>query len=376
MKIGLLLPSSNFVEGISKDIKTGFSQGLKEGGVEDAQLLFETGGYNASKNLVQDKVQAMLLKDEVDLVMSPMNVGMYKELEGILSSNNVPLIAINMGADPYYKEERTDWVFDLSINQFRSAWMMGNYAAKHLGPKGQSFTCLHEGGYAQTLSGAIGIEAAGGKQVFSGVTHRAAREEDPTDVLEAGMIDTMDFALGYYSSKEAVSFLNAYWGKGLSSDKLIGNFFMIEDDVLAQVGEKALGIRTCFSWDRNDLSNPMNAKFIKEFEEQRNKRASAFGLVAYEAGLLLAQAIRAGGNLKEALAQAKAEGPRGEIAFNQGDELPGRKEYLMEVAKTEDGTLYQKTVEELEVPELYYEQRGMVETNMSKQGWVNPYLVG
>lgn len=380
MKIGLLLPSSNFINGVAKDITSAFQKGLEKGGASNIEFVFETGGYNASKPLVQDKVQSMILKDNVDVILAPLNVGLFKDVNDILKSSDVPLIANWLGEDPYFEAEVSDHVFSLSLNHWRSCWIGGKYGAEHIGKTCQSYACIHDGGYASPMGGAIGVESGGGTQVFSGVTHQGAREEDPTEVLNIGLEDKMDFIMAYYSSKEAISFLRACWALGITNDQIIGNFFMAEDDVLAELGDDAIGLKVTSGWNKDDLSDPLTKEFTDWFISNRGKKPSCYGLLAYESGLLFADALKEKETNKygliDGLTEAKIQGPRGTVSFARGPVKDESKEFLLEVAKAEDGSLYRKKVEELPIPDLYHEHRTAAEKNTRKQGWNNPYLIG
>lgn len=379
MKIGILLPSSNFIKGVSKDISSAFQKGLEKGQAEGVEVVLETGGYNASKPLVIDKVQSMILKSEVDAILAPLNIGLFKDVNDILRSNEIPLIANWLGEDPYFEEEISDHIFSLSFNQWRSAWLTGKFGAENIGKTCQSYTCIHDGGYGVTMAGAIGVESGGGQQVFSGVTHREARDEDPTEVLNLGLEDKMDFIMGYYSSKEAISFLKTVWGMGIPNKEIIGNFFMAEDDVLEELGDQMLGLRVTSGWNKDDLSDPVAKEFTEWFEGKRGKKPSCYGLMAYESGWLLANALNNmkadKSSLMDALAKVRIDGPRGNVGFCTGPVKDESKEYLLEVAKREDGSLYRKLVQELPIPDLYHEHRTAAEKNTRKQGWLNPYLI-
>lgn len=389
MKIGFLLPNSVFIPSVGKDLVTFFKKGLQDGGVSDFEVAIEVGGYNALEQVVSDKMNSLLLKDDVDLIFAPLNIGLYRKVAPIFDSSKIPLIANWLGEDLLFERDIFKGIFTHGLDQWQSAWMTGYHGCKTLGKQGVAISSIHDGGYGMSLASSIGIETAGGRQIFTGITHRDSRSEDPTETLKAAYSSEVDFTLGLYSSKEGVSFLNSYWALGHKNETLLGNSFMVEDDVLAEVGDKALGIQVTSNWNRDndsneDNSNEKNMAFRTWAKENRGAEPNAYALLAYESGLMAATAAtRIEGSLEgnrqaylDALRDVSVEGPRGAVSFHKGLEEPKPKEYLLEVSKREDGSLYKRMVKELEIPEVYYEQRDMARKNLDKQGWTNPYLIG
>jgi len=379
MKIGLLVPGSNYLPTVGKDIVACVKHGLADE-LDVVALTIEPGGYNAAKQLVLDKIQSMVLKDDIDLVLAPLNVGLFPELDAMLKSNDIPIIANWLGEDVYFDEHKSDYIFSNSIDQWQSSWMAGRYAGEHFGKTAATFSSIHDGGYGVALAYAIGFEGAGGAPKYTGVTHRTARDEDSTESIKEGMSDGVDTVYALYSGKEAVSFLRDYWALGHSNETLITNYFMVEDDVLESVGKQAIGIKTISNWDKDDDSNPLNVEFNQWFKDKLKKPSHIYGLLAYETGLILADVIRSGVDISDtnaffkALADTRVDGPRGMVNLSRGEDII-RKEYLLEVAEREDGSLYRKRIKELEVPELYTEQLALAKKNLQKNGWLNPYLI-
>lgn len=384
MKIGFLLPNSVFIPTLGKDLVAFFKKGLQDGGVSDFDVAVEVGGYNAAEQLVSDKMSSLLLKDDVDLVYAPLNIGLYRKVESIFDAAKIPLIANWLGEDLVYERDIFPSIFTHGLDQWQSSWMAGYYGCATHGRLAATLSCLHDGGYGMSFAAGIGIEAAGGRLTLAGITHRDSRTEDPSGTIKEAIADNVDFTYGLYSSKEGVSFLNSYWKLGHKNDNLLGTSFMVGDDVLAEVGDKALGIQVTSNWNRDDDPNEKNMALRAWAKENRGYEPNAYALLAYESGLMTAAAAtKIDGSLErnrqaflDALRDVSVEGPRGAVSFHKGLEEPKPKEYLLEVSKREDGSLYKRLVKELEIPDLYYEQRSKARKSFDKHGWTNPYLVG
>ena len=383
MKIGFLLPSSAFLPTVGKDLVAYFKKGLQDAGMWNFEVVKEVGGYNSAEQLVCDKMNSLLLKDDVDIIFAPLNVGLYRKVESIFESKKIPLITNWLGEDLLFERDIYPSIYTHGLDQWQSAWMAGYYGCKTYGPKCASISSIHDGGYGISLAANIGAETAGGKFTFTGVTHRNSRDEDPSEILKMAFSEEVDFTLGMHSSKEAISFLNSYCELGHKTDTLLANLAMVEDDVLAQVGDKALGIQLTSNWNRDDDANEKNMALRTWAKENGGNEPNAYALLAYESGLMVATAaIEVDGKLEnnrqaylDALRHVSVEGSRGTVSFHKGLEEPKPKEYLLEVSKREDGSLYKRMVKELEIPDEYYKQRDQARKNLDKQGWLNPYLI-
>ena len=128
MRIGLLLPNSNYVPRLAKDIRQWIDIGLSEGGSTSHELFIETTTYNESKNLVRSALQDLLIKQDVDVVVAPLNPAMAADVEDLMGGQEVPLIMLNMGEDIGVGDTAPPWVFSNSFNLWRSSWLMGQMA--------------------------------------------------------------------------------------------------------------------------------------------------------------------------------------------------------------------------------------------------------
>ena len=380
IKIGLLAPNSNYLPFLARNIHAAIELGLAENPGVEYELLIEPGGYNADRQVLEGKIQELLVKHQVDVVVAPLNVGSYDHVVPHCSSQSTPLIVLSLGEDVACLDSLNPHLFVNSFNLWQSAWMTGYWGAERYGRKACSMAALHDGGYGMSFSFAIGLEGQGGTVVQSAVTHRESRDEDPSESLRMIAENHPDFIMGFYSGREAVSFLKAY--RGLGQEKripLVGLPFMVDAALLDEVGDMALGIKTVSCWSR---TTPRDAHFTKAFEAKAGRPVDCYSLLAYETGHLIAQAaLQIGegnallGQLPDALKAVEFDGPRGVIAFDSETGEVRTTDHLREVVKCEDGKYHNKIIETLEVPPLFHEQLGLARKNLAKQGWLNPYLI-
>ena len=341
-------------------------------------MFVEPCGFNAEKDKVKNGVQRLIVKDQVDVIVCPLNTALADIVGEVHRSDEIPLIMLTMGEDLLLDADLDPYLFSNSFNAWQSTWLMGYWAAENIGKTACTLASIHDGGYNFGFAFALGYEAAEGSVLQIDVTHRESRTEDPRACIENIFLNNPEFIFGYYSGKESVSFLNAYRELEVSKNTpLLGLPFIVDESLLDELGEKALGIKTMSSWSGQ---GEKSESFIKNFTGKTDKVTHAHALLAYEAGQIIAEAVYSfdgaafsPSKLRDALAVAECEGPRGALKFNDKNEIE-TKDYLREVVMNEDGKLVNKVIETITPPDLYFEQLVLAKKNLEKQGWLNPYL--
>ncbi len=377
IKIGLLTPHSNFIPFLAGDFPRALEAGLTENGQIDYELYVEPTGYNSDKKILAEKIQNLIIKQQVDVVIAPLNVGLFDQVRVFFNSNQVPLIINSMGEDVIFNHSQDPYLFINSFNLWQASWMAGYWGAQKYGKDACSSIALHDGGYGMGFAFALGLEAQGGQLLQTVVTHRESSTEDPTEFLQMIIKRNPSFIFGLYSGKEARSFLEAY-GRTETQIPLVGlpPMFAGEPDIS---GEPPFKIKTITSWDQNSAENH---NFETALSTQTEHPTNFYTLLAYETGQLISRAVEEIGpdkpilkHLPEALKAVKFNGPRGVIKFDPETRETNSKNYLQEVTSAGAGKFHHKTITELEIPALFQEQLGHARKNLSKTGWLNPYLI-
>ncbi len=378
IKIGVPTPNSNFIPFFAKDYLKALEMGLSQGGVLDYELFPEPCGYCAQKEVVADKVQALLLKQQVDVVVMPLNTGLFEHVSSYFSAQQTPLIITTMGEDVIPPASRNPYLFTNTFNLWRSAWMAGYRGAAKFGKNACTSSGFHDGGYGLSFAFALGVEAQGGKILQAAVTHREARDEDPTETIRMLADKKPDFIMGLYSGKEAISYLGAF-RECADHIPLMGLAPLADPSVLAEAGADARGIEsvccrplTCDAYD----------SFANAFLKDTGRLPNPYALMAYESARLLSLAAERlegseppPGELARALSVASFDGPRGRVSFDNEVAEVETLDYLSEVSIDENGKAVQSGLGKLEAPPIFYEQLDLARKKLTKHGWLNPYLI-
>lgn len=380
IKIGVLVPTSNYIPFLSRDLPQALQLGLRENPGIDFELCIEPAGYNADKNVLIARLQDLVVKQQVDIVTAPLNMGLISHLQSYCCGLQVPLMVNTLGEDVLSHLDHHPYLLINSFNLWQTSWLTGYWAAQTYGKTAASLAALHDGGYGITFAFALGVEAQSGTLVQAGVTHRESRESDPTEAIQMVAANHPDFIMGFYSGKETVSFLKAYQQLGYQAQyPLVGLPFTVDESLLDEVGELALGIKSLSCWRRDTVADQ---NFTQKFQALTGHPVHCYVLMAYETGQLIARAVQQLGTdqpsadqLMAALQKVEFQSPRGLIRFDPDTREVATQDYLREVVLGEKGQFYNKVLEAVEAPPVFFEQLAQARKTLPKVGWLNPYLI-
>ena len=140
-----------------------------------------------------------------------------------------------------------------------------------------------------------------------------------------------------------INFLKQFNESGLKKDvKLYTDFGGLDETMIAAVGDAALGAQAASFWTAA-LKNPVNARFVADFEKKYNRLPSFYAAAGFDTALLLDNAIRAVGGkvadrraFRKAIADAQFDAARGRFKFNT-NHIPLSDFYLTTVSKDDKG---------------------------------------
>jgi branched-chain amino acid transport system substrate-binding protein len=137
-----------------------------------------------------------------------------------------------------------------------------------------------------------------------------------------------------------ISFVKQYDQSGVELP-LIGPAFSFSQDILAAVGEAALGVRNTSQWSQ-DLENEANVAFVESFQAEHGRLPSLYASQGFDTANLLLSALAVAGPadpdaFRAALEAADFASVRGDFAFGPNHH-PVQDIYVREVVD-QDGTL-------------------------------------
>lgn len=383
-RVGVLLPSSRMFPGVDQ----GFLAGLKgafAATVVDVRLVVEPVGAGAVRDVVTDKVQKLLLAEDPHAVVGVLGAGLVPHVKTLFTHHRTPFLVCNLGADLLLTAgEPAPFVFWNSLNVWQSTYALGYWAARNVGRTAVVAAAFHEAGYGIVHAFWLGFEHAGGGRILATeVTHRESATADPSEALRRLADHRPDFFFGLYSGREGVSFMRAYTALGLAGGvPLVTTPLMTHGHWLPQMGPEILGAHTACSWVPG--THPEADRRFADASAGARPRPGPdfFGLLGYEAGLVIREALaRIGGvpedgdALRDAMAGADFASPRGPMHVDAETLEVATVDQLVTLGRAATGEAEWTAAGALELPDRYGDDAKAAREVETKSGWVNPYLV-
>jgi branched-chain amino acid transport system substrate-binding protein len=159
-----------------------------------------------------------------------------------------------------------------------------------------------------------------------------------------------DAVFVFYPGAFGISFMKQYSQAGLKKDVPLYTAYTVDATNYGAIGEDAVGTLNTLFWGA-DLDNPVNKKFVADFEKKYGYEPSFYAAQAYDSAMAIDNAVKAvGGKLgdkagiRAALEKAAFPSVRGKFTYNV-NHFPIQNYYLHEIVKKPDGKLSSKVVE-------------------------------
>ena len=135
-----------------------------------------------------------------------------------------------------------------------------------------------------------------------------------------------------------IAFVKQYAQSGVDIP-LMGPGFSFSQDVLAAIGDAAVGAKNSASWSK-DLDNEANKKFVEDFQAKYGRLPSVYAAQGYDTGSLIVAAakkasVKDADAFRAALKEADFASVRGDFKFNTNNH-PIQDIYVREVIKEGD----------------------------------------
>lgn len=346
-KVGLLTTLSGPGAAIGAEIRDGFELGLNHSGGK-------LGGVDVALTVLDDQqkpmegrqaVDRLVKRDKVDVItgMAFSNV-LLPVMPTILNSDTV-YISANTGPADYAGERCHPNFFSVSWQNEDIPAAMGKYVTDQAHKKVYLIAPNYPGGRES-------IE--GFKRLFKGEiadeVYVKVGQMDYAAELAQMRASGADAVFFFLPGGMGVSFIKQLINSGLSSQLAVYTpGFSADQDTIAAIGESMKGMANAAQWSP-DLDNPVNKRFVADFEKAYGRLPSMYASQGYDAALLLDGALNADPKaatdheaLRKALRSAPFESVRGAFAFNN-NQYPVQTYYMREVAPNDKGQMSNKIV--------------------------------
>jgi hypothetical protein len=231
LTIGMMLPSSSIYP-MGKSYYTSFKDALNQKLVDiEIEYVTEFIGQGSLEK-VEHATDAFFGFHEVDLVTGILSNYSLQHVADRFKKRQVPMLYSNLGEHFLPTKGLNDYVFCNSVHMWQQTWLLGFYAAKHLGKKGLVFSALYDSGYSFIESFRLGMMAAkpdAQLDIQLLPMPAAGQLSDISGSIDQVGIDGADFVFALFCGEEATNFLELYKSKGYHhKTKLLGLPFLLE----------------------------------------------------------------------------------------------------------------------------------------------------
>ena len=339
IKIGLLPPITGPLATPGRDMLDGFrlfweQAGNKAGGRKVDIVVADTT-CNPDQALTQ--ARRLVHQEKVHFIVGPLCGHEGPAVAQVSKETGVPLIMEPAGADTVTKWDRTPTVVRTAVSASQIGHPWGDYMYRELGLRnvtfiGQDYTWGHE----VTLGAVRTFTEAGGKVARIIWNPIGTKDYGPT--IAAVPADT-DGVSAVVVGADRVRLFEAWFNFGMDKKRKIFGAYWLQQDVLPQMDDRAIGLVGNALHYAAGLDTPENRAFTDAFARKHKRLPSWFAESAYTAGLWTKAAIDAiDGKVEDraaflkAMRTVKVTAPRGPVRLDEYDN-PVQNVYISKIQK-------------------------------------------
>ena len=373
IKLGVLLPRSQIYPAMGTNLLAGLRLALAGVGTPPATLVVEEIGFGQS--MAEERAKRLLQWEQVDLLIGLLGVNVAAALQPLVEARGCPCIAVNCGENIPRADELYPLLFQHTLGLWQANYALGQWAATAIGPTALISQSFYDSGYDLPFAFRLGFEHAGGQIAFGLLSHVPP---DRGSFKAATLRPDLIFAS--YCGPAASQFVRAYAEAGLAGRiPLLGSGMLTDAPLLAEQGAAALGIRTARAWPETPTTS-VGHDFAAAYLAQHQQLPDGFAILGFELGLLVAQALAAvdpaqtaPDQLRKALAEAAADGPRGRLAFDPQTRSTAPATIFLREVQLGAAGCSNVEVAELPAPDPADSCFEPARTGL-RSGWLNTYL--
>jgi branched-chain amino acid transport system substrate-binding protein len=340
VKVGVMLTLSGPAAVLGQHARDGFNLGLKH-------LGGKLGGLNAEVVVVDDelkpdvgvqRVQALLERDKVDVLVGVIFSNVMMAIAKPVLDSQTVLVSPNAGPSPLAGKGCSPWFFSTAWQNDQNHEAMGKYA--------------QDAGYKKVVLIAPNYQAgkdsmAGFKRHFKGeiadeIFNQVNQLDFSAEIARIASIKP-DAVFAFEPGGMGVNFVRQYAQAGLAGKIPFLSAFTVDETTLPATKDAAVGLLSGAQWAPN-LDNPVNKKFVADFEKEYNKVPALYAAQGYDAALLIDAAIKANGGkvgdktaFRDAFRKAKFTSIRGSEYRLNNNGFPIQDVYSVKAVKRPDG---------------------------------------
>ena len=294
----------------------------KLGGPKVQLIVGDTGGTPAN---AKSKIQELVELNKIHALIGPLAAFEALAIDDYLRDHKVPTLSV-AAAEDMTQRKPNPWFVRATSTSAQCAHVMADHCAKTLKYKRMA-VIADDIAYGQEMNAGFQrvFEDAGGKIVQKMFPPLTAPDYGS---FLAQLKTNIDGVFLGFAGSNGFRFIRQFNEYGLKVP-LVGGMTAIDESVLRNMGDEALGIETV-CWYSAELNNPLNVKFAAAFRKQFSYDPGFYAAGTYVNAAVLEAAIRAVGSkasnpeaLMAALRKTNVPTVRGQVKFDDYGNVVG-----------------------------------------------------
>ena len=331
VKVGMITTLSGGGSGLGLDVRDGFMLALELAGDHQIEVVMEDDAQKPE--LAVQIADKMIQSDKVDILTGIIWSNLAMAVVPSAVNQGIFYLSTNAGPSALAGAQCHENYFNVAWQNDNLHEAMGSYA--------------NEAGYRNAFILApnypAGTDALTGYKRFyegelAGEVYTQLGQTDYAAEIAQIRASGADSVYIFLPGGMGIAFMKQYAQSGVDIP-ITGPGFSFDQDVLAAIGEAAVGVRNSSQWAL-DLDNETNKSFVDAFQEKYGRLPSLYASQGYDtAALILAAAeeadVKDADTFRAALRKADFESVRGDFKFGSNHH-PIQDIYVREVVKDGD----------------------------------------
>lgn len=311
VRIGLLLPRSTDYPAMGFEILDGLRCRLKSSG-QKSDLFTENTGFGEDQSLTYSKAEKLLLEHNADVLVAYSNSANAELLYTLADTIGKPFIILDAGMQ-LPREKPSPYCFHISLQGLHACRMSG-YMAGEGRRKVLMATSFYDGGYRGPYSYDRGLSEAGGSVCGNYVSGYKTAEFNIDNYLSLLQRHEAGAVAACFSSYLAGLFFKALHEKNSVATPLpfYCSPFMAEEQLLNKCDFPGGEFHAVVPW-ATSLKSEEQERFLHIIREEKNKTATIFHLLGWEAAIAVTAVWQQGASALKGLTYSS---PRGQVTIH------------------------------------------------------------
>lgn len=365
IRVGVIATLTGVYTSLGENMIGGIQIALDEvdgvAGGRPIELVIEDSAGSPDQALA--KARQLIERDQVHMLAGVILSNEAAALRDVIVQAEIPWIIGNAGLPGLTRDPnlRSPYIFRASCANGQYEAPFGEYAYTELGYRRIVLTALdYSAGHDKAGAFRKRFEEAGGE--IAGEVYAPIDTQDYGPYLQRIQQMDADAVFAFYSGGDAARFVPQYTDFGLNDIfPLIGSGDTVDENILAEQGDSALGIVSALHYSPL-YESPENEAFVEAFRAKYNAPTGQFSYQGYLNGRAIVEALIAiDGEVEDtdaflqALREVEFVGPAGPFRFHPESQGPVIPVFVRRVEELPDGSLGNVVIDTLgSVDDLSY----------------------